>query len=209
MNKFAAQLLSIFILCGCAATPIVKIPEPPALPAKWGNLALGMIEGSDCPDVQGAFWNLPTIVTVDKQGEFHSTGEELDFYSLFPVYLAVDRQLTPSQSGDEPLDSLTLRQPSPNELILTVEAHDRPETVAYHFIREEGDFECLNGFIQFPVSSTYGMGEGTLLNGQEREKIALVEQGNLVVIKSWGPYRSRKSDLSSKFTHEFYLYHRL
>lgn len=209
MNKFAAHILSICILCGCSATPIVEIPESPGLPAKWGNLGGNMLEGSDCPDVQGTFRNLPKKVTVNAQGETHSSGEEFDFYSLFPVYLAADRVLTPSQANYEPLDTLTLRQPSPNALILTVEAHDRPKKVAYHFIREEGDFECLNGFIVFPVSSTYGMGEGTLLNGQEKEKIALVERGDLIIISTWGPYRSKKSDVSSKFTHEFYLYRRL
>lgn len=208
MRSNAPQLIFVAILCGCSATPIVEIPEQPELPAEWGNYALHMIVESECPDVQGTYKNLPKIITFNGSERSDSIGKDFDFFSLFPVYLGSE-SVKQSLAKPESRSFLKLEQPSPNLLVLTIEGEDRRDSVMYEFRREEGDFECVGGFVEFPVTSTYGTGEGTMLNGQEREKIALIEHGDLVVISSWGPYRLRKSNVSSMFTHEFYLYHRL
>jgi len=93
-----------------------------------------------------------------------------------------------------------------NELKMTHIWADASAVEVNIFNANENDFYCVDGFIEFPVTKMHGQIEGTTVNGQARKRLKKASDGSLIIISTFGPYRSRSENALSDFTHEFYRF---
>jgi len=208
------RLARSWVLCvaafasACTVPPIIPIPEPPNLPAAWGSYSQEYWEGTNCPKVSGTYLMIPSVYRVGEDNKRFLDGNDISFYSLFAFHLA-DRSSQPQKTTSDKPDFFSIRQVNAERFVLEHNAPAVGEIVRHDFDRAEGDFECVYGFLQFPVSGHYGSIDGMSLNGQDVKKFRMTADGNLVFILSSGPYRSRRSADNLDFVHELYLFRRM
>lgn len=209
MNRIA--LISTWLLgwqlAGCTLPPVIPVPEPPELPTAWGAYGQEFWEGTKCPKVSGRFAKIPTIYEAGKTNVQFLVGSDINFYSLFAFHLAKDLSKPAEPTQNDPA-YFVIDQEAAERFTLLYYAPEIRSLVRLEFEKSEGDFACMDGFIQFPVSGYFGSIEGMPLNGQILKKFRLTASGDLISIHSSGPYRSSRSAQSLDFEHEFYLFRR-
>lgn len=207
-TAFTSSWLLSWLLSACAVPPIISMPEPANLPVEWGGYSQEFWEGTSCPKVSGEYHKVPSIYEVGEDNGRFLDGSDISFYSLFAFELA-DRSSRPGELPRDKPEFFLIQQMSADRFLLEHFAPVMGEIVRHNFESAEGDFECVNGFIQFPVSGHYGSIEGMSVNGQYVKKFRISESGDLVSILSSGPYRSRRSADRLDFVHEFHLFKRM
>jgi len=198
-------LAGVICIISCAAPQVVDFPDAPNLPTTWGNYSSKVIPDSMCPDIGGQYLGVPDLYTLDKNGASYSKGEDYAFYSLFPFHLATENVVeSPFISHSQRF--LILEHQNSNQFDLTNIWPNGLFIEVNSFLATEGDFACSDGFIEFPVFSNYGQIEGITLNGQSRRRLRKAKDGSLIVINTFGPYKSRSSINSKEFVHEYFRF---
>jgi hypothetical protein len=82
----------------------------------------------------------------------------------------------------------------------------QPQVEVSELSRLEGDFSCVDGFVEFPIQINYAHIEGMNLNGQSRKRMRRTVDGALVIIHTHGPYKALTKSATERFTHEFYRF---
>ena len=199
------RIIAVMFLVGCSAQPLIELPNDPELPGKWGHFSSMVIPNSSCSDVSGQFEIIPERYKMDGNEALFLSGDEYEFYSLFPFDLATSktRKITSPESSRR---FLRLQQNEANQIELTHIWANGDFVEVNSFSAVESDFICANGYIEFPIVRNDGQIEGSTLNGQIRRRIRKAEDGSLIVTKTFGPLRSSSAVNSSEIVHEFYRF---
>lgn len=200
--------LASWLLGACTVPPIIPMPQPPELPAAWGEYGQEFSEDTNCPKVSGKYLKVPSIYEVGVTNGRYLDGSDISFYSLFAFHVAMESSEPHEFLMEEP-ETIALGQTGDGLLIVQYGARAIEKMMTYTFDMANGDFDCVDGFIQFPLSGHYGSIEGMSLNGQELKRLRANRAGDLVGVRSFGPYRSMRAIDDLNFVHEFYFFRRL
>ncbi len=196
-------ILSV-ILTACSHTSAVPFPEPPAMPVDWGQYDLKHLNGSQCPNLQGKYSFPKTKIVVEGSIENEENGKFADYFGLFSWSLAEKQAGSDSKSESEGF--LHLDQPSEQTMVIELLLSGDRNSHNYRFEASESDFICEDDVLKFPTRHSFGGIEGSSLNGQIRVGIRKAEDGALIVMRTYGIYRSRNASDTGNFKHEFYRF---
>lgn len=207
MMRGIAFLVAMILISGCAVPPEIQMPIEPPLPRELGQIRAPELEGYQCPKVDGVYRNDPTVYEISNKGGKFIEGDPNDFFGLMSFHLATRKEelVHPESSRG---GVFRLYTGDKDNFRFEFLAKEVGKHFSYEFSRNEGDFDCQDGSLSFPTITYYGGGEFTNMNVQSRVKIQMLESGSLLVIKSYGPYRSRNKILSDSFTYQYFRYRR-
>lgn len=206
MKPHVALLLVAVLCSGCIATQRVAIPKDPGPPKSWGGYEPFSSQGNGCPDVSGQYLQIPGSFIVDRNGSRYFHENENAIYALIPLYLADDRISETDKQFDIAELYFQLSQPTPDSLEVTHYWTTQPKVEVSELSRLEGDFSCVDGFVEFPIQINYAQIEGMNLNGQSRKRMRRTVNGSLVIIHTHGPFKALTKPAAERFTHEFYRF---
>lgn len=204
MRKNLIPLSGLFLLAACSSSAILEIPPISELPANWGQLSTSTFPGSSCPKISGQYSEPPVIYRSDGKVMANSRDGPGSYYGYFPLHLA-DRKELAEGGISIPSNRFLIKQLDADNFYLSFTTQ-KSSVVEYHFQAEEGDFECKDGYIEFPIIGRSGMIEGKSVNSQIRNVVFRENAGALIVQKTIGPYRGDASTADKKFKHEFLRY---
>jgi len=193
-----------FVLSACSSIPVVPFPVDPALPLEWGKYDTKFLNDSQCPDLQGQY-SSPTTKFVVEQLSHEEKSEFTDYFGLFPWALA-DKQEGKLLDAEKDNTLLSFLQPSEETFLIELELPGESVRRVYKFEKADGDYFCEGGILWFPERQSFGGIEGSSMNGQSRTSIRATNDGALVVLSTYGPYRSKNMSKGVGFVHEFYRF---
>jgi hypothetical protein len=198
-------LLLGLLLVGCVSIAnSIPFPKSPEVPSELGNSPGAMLPDTNCPKIDGEY-HLPTSQVTVRRGESERKVPRFsEIFGLIPWSLG--NKLHLAGEGQPALNRLSFTQQSKEEFLVQMTSDKIPQGVPYKFSLTDGDYDCEYGELLFPVRGTFGSIEGTTLNGQIRVSIKSTTDGSLIVIRSNGPVKSFRKDVSQEFTHEFYKF---
>lgn len=203
-NKIA--LISILISgVSCSAPDQLEIPIPRALPSNWASFSMSTIPGTDCPKIEGTYLDPPDIYRSSADLE-DVPKDNLNLYSSYVPFHRAERRELSLEDQNMSAKSFIIRQPSANEFYFTYFAERIKALVEYHFQSSEGDFICIDGYIEFPHFTSYGMIEGVSMNFQIRNMMLKDDTGALIIQSTRGPYRKYIMKSKNTFSDEIYRY---
>lgn len=206
-NVIAAAVLAL--CCNSCATPqSLEFPPLPGAPENWDQFSTATIAGSDCPPIAGAYLEPPTVYQAGVDEKYQRKTNEWLFVGPIPFQRADEEQLAPG-ALDVPRHGFVIRQPTASRFDFYFFNHQVTAISGAHFRSDEGDFECHNGYIEFPRLISYGMIEGRTNNFQVRNVLLMDETGALVIQSTRGPYRGTQSKMKGEVSYEFIRYARL
>jgi len=205
MKSEITTLILMFSTAACSAPDRLEMPSFPDPPTNWKTFSLSSIPGSNCPNIEGEYSEPPLIYRSGKKAKYTPT-DKFDLYSSYiPFHLGERRELE-ANDLDLARDHFVIRQPDVTQFYFVYLNELTRSLVEYHFRSTEGDFECKNGYIEFPNYTTYGMIEGRSVNFQIRNVVVMDETGALVIQSTRGPYRGELSNAKKEFSFEFLRY---
>lgn len=208
MKIFRLPLFGSILVAGCSVPQIVEFPVEPNLPVAWGEYSTVTIHGSSCPDISGSYVDVPEVKSIKGFSIEHVTGNRNSMYGLFPFEIA-ENTIAERVDATKKHAILRFSQGTPGEITMTHTWANREKVETSVFKASEQDFDCVDGFIQFPINSVYGQLEGVKINGQNRTRARLAQDQSLIAIKSYGKYRSDSKASKSSFEYEFYRFKRI
>lgn len=204
MRKSLTPSSLLFFIVACSSSAHLEIPPVPDPPANWSQFSTLKFPNSNCPEIAGVFSEPPVIYQSPEEVRSNSENMTGSYYGHLPFHLA-DRKEIPDGENSLASNLLSTRQPNADNFIFSF-VTDSSQIVEYHFRAKEGDFRCKDGYIEFPVSSSYGMVEGMSVNSQIRNVVLRGNSGALVIQTTTGPYRGDPANQRKKFKHEFLRY---
>jgi len=192
-------------LISCASGEIVQYPESPDFPSEWGSYDRPSTNRDECPDIPGLYTDVPEIYVIDSNSKRKLRGNDGSHYGLFETYLAENSVVSiPKLSETEKYIQLNM----PRSAILQIRTvHPSGSKINIHqYSSEDGSFRCLDGFLVFKNKIYDGQIEGMNLNGQTQTKLNRAKDGALIVLESYGPFRSNKKNYQKQFSHRFYRF---
>jgi len=183
---------------------VVLFPVDPPLPVEWGQYGTKLLKNSQCPDLRGQYISPTTRIVVEQLGR-QEKSEFTDYFGLFPWALA-DNQESKSLETETGNTLLSFLQPTEETFLIGLELAGESVRRVYKFEKSEGDYFCESGILWFPERQSFGGIEGSTLNGQSRTSIRATVDGALIVLSTYGPYRSRNVNKGDGFVHEFYRF---
>jgi hypothetical protein len=149
----------------------------------------------------------PTIHRQGASDNYLPKDDSWLFSAYIPLHRADRSGLTPD-AFQVPRNGFVIRQSDASNFYFFFLNYQATEIAEYHFRSDEGDFECHNGYIEFPKLSSYGMIEGRTINFQIRNVLLSDETGALVIQSTRGPFRGRPSEMERSLLFEFFRYPR-
>ena len=204
MSKNLTHLSSLLFIAACSTSAILEMPSVPEPPANWNRFATSTLPDSNCPNIEGEYAEPPMIYKSGEMVKANSGVKTGSYYGHFPFHLA-DRKELPAGQVRLESNQFSIRQMNADNFYFSFLTKNG-RFIEYHFRAEEGDFECKNGYIEFPAMSSYGMIEGMSVNSQIRNVVLRDNTGALIIQETIGPYRGDPSAARSKFKHEFLRY---
>lgn len=205
MRTEIATLILIFSSVSCSAPEILGMPTVPDALSKWSTFSLSLVPESKCPNMAGEYSEPPLIYRSGTDARY-TPSDNFDLYSSYiPFHLGERRELGANDLGLA-RDHFVIRQPDLDQFYFVYLNEDAKALVEYHFRSTEGDFECQDGYIEFPNYSAYGMIEGGTVNFQIRNIVAKDDGGSLVIQSTRGPFLGNSTRTTDEFTYEFFLY---
>ncbi len=200
-------VLIFLVLSGvsCSASENLEIPAPRALPSNWGLLSTSTILGTDCPMIEGVYLD-PPVIHRSAANIKNAPKDSLNLYSSYIPFYRAERRELGLANLDMSANNFMIRQPSADEFYFVYFAKHIKSIVEYYFQSSEGDFKCVDGHIEFPHFTSYGMIEGMSVNFQIRNILVKDETGALIIQSTRGPYRKYIMKTKNTFTDEFYRY---
>ncbi len=205
MKRVVCCVVSSCMLMGCQAPASLSMPQPPHLPAMWGEYSIQRFGASNCPDISGQYKRKPEKYSWKSGESIFLEGSETDFYQVIPFSLAkksTNEALQPDQTGSP----IIIEQLSADIFIFSNYWADGTALSSFTFKSEEGDFHCEGGSIVFPDMTEYGQIEGAGLNGQIHKQLRRAQDGSLIAIYSFGPYKSRRQPPINSFNHQYFRF---
>ena len=200
-----ATLILVFSSAACSAPERLEMPSLPDAPLDWKTFDFSLFPGSNCPNISGKFSEPPLIYRSGKKSRF-TPRDNFDLYSSYIPFHLGDRKELKVNNMDLASDHFVIEQPDAAQLYFVYINGLTGLPVEYHFRSKEGDFECKDGYIEFPNFAKYGMIEGRSVNFQIRNILVKDEQGALIIQSTRGPFRGNATKSSYEFTFEFFLY---
>ncbi len=204
MRMFVVFMCVVFSCFACTTKEILILPEASQLPANWGRLSESRLSGSDYPLISGKYLEPPDVIQVNKSGKREFLGIEGSYYGHIPLHIADEIEHKSNVLGLD-INELRIRQIDANQFTVAY-ITARHNLVEHLFNAYEGDFECKEGYIEFPVLSGYEMVEGRTANYQIRNVMFNDLNGALIVQTTIGPYRKYIINSKNIFKEEFYRY---
>lgn len=204
MRKSLTSMSTLFLVVSCSSTSLLEMPPVSGSPANWSQFSTSKFPGSDCPNIAGEYSEPPDIFQSVEKVKANSENMTGSYYGHFPFHLADRKEITKGEislAGNQ----FFIRQPDANNFYFSFAAHNA-NNVEYHFRANEGDFECKDGYIEFPISGSSGMIEGMSVNSQIRNVVYRDLAGALIIQTTVGPYRGDPSIASKEFKNEFLRY---
>ncbi len=203
-----AMLFSLLIAvssAACTGSVRLEFPVLPDPPINWSQWSLLTLSNSNCPIIEGVYKQPPIIHrTAEKAGFLPS--DKMDLYSGYIPFFLADRKEKLPGSLSLPNKGFEIRQSDATEFYFSYFNENNTLVVEHHFRSDEGDFNCYNGFMEFPTITNYGMIEGMSVNFQIRNILMKDENGALIIQSTRGPYHGNPSSLSSVFSYEYFRY---
>lgn len=204
-SLIAASVLAVGCTA-CAAQKPLGLPPLPEAPKTWLEFE-APLSGSECLDFKGAYLEPPLVHRIGIDEKYLAKDNEWIFFGYIPLHRG-DRTVHAPGTYAVPRHGFVIRQTTAAEFDLLFYNHEGTSISDYLFRSEEGDFECSDGYIEFPTQVTYGMSEAGLLNFQVRNVLLLDETGALVIQSTRGPYRGTPSQMQREVSYEFIRYPR-
>jgi hypothetical protein len=204
MIKNLTKMSLLFYIAACSSSVHLEMPPVPGPPAHWSKFNTSTLPGSSCPNIAGVFLAPPLIFQSAEKIEESAEGWTASLYGHIPFHLADRKELKAEETSLTGHEFL-IRQTDGENFYLSF-LTQKANIVEYHFQREEGDFACRNGYLEFPIISSYGMVEGMSANTQIRNVLLRDMAGSLVIQKTIGPDRGRPAAKSKDFEYEFLRY---
>ena len=205
MKTEITALILMVSSVACSAPDRLEMPPIPDPPPNWKSFSLSFSPESNCPNLEGEYSEPPLIYRSGKKAKY-TPSDNFDLYSSYiPFHLGERRELEANDS-DLAKDHFVIRQPDDTQFYFVYLNEHTRSLVEYYFRSTEGDFECQNGYIEFPNYTTYGMIEGRSVNFQIRNVVLMDETGALVIQSTRGPFRGKLSNTKQEFTFEFFRY---
>jgi hypothetical protein len=194
---------TLCLIAGCNAHGVVVMSSLPELPSDWGEYFPGQYENSKCPIVSGVFHAVPEVVTLTHKGYSKQSGDLFSIYGLIPFELANSTLKSISMTPESERTISIVQGPDGRLVVAHVWANGKKlETSTFN--QTEFDFDCADGFIEFPRKSYYGQLEGVDVNNQTSVRLRKATDGSLIAIKSSGRFKS--ADAQKKGNVEQLLY---
>ena len=147
----------------------------------------------------------PLISRSGKEASFIPKDISGLYSSYIPFHLGDRRELKANDIGLDS-DHFAILQPDATQFYFLYLNEYSGSLVEYHFRSTEGDFECQDGYVEFPHFTTYGMIEGKSVNFQIRNILIKDAGGSLVIQSTRGPFRGGVTNGVGEFTFEFFQY---
>lgn len=205
MRTEIATLIIVFLSTACSAKEIVEMPPFPDPPVDWKPFIRSTPSGTICPKLTGVYSQPPLINRSGKEASFTPKDISGLYSSYIPFHLG-DREEMKVNNIGLTSDHFVIRQPDTSQFYFMYLNEYSGSLVEYHFQSREGDFECRDGYMEFPHFTTYGMIEGKTANFQIRNILIKDEGGALVIQSTRGPYRGSLANGIGEFTFEFFQY---
>jgi hypothetical protein len=205
MRRYKFLQLGCTLVAGCSIPQTIEFPVEPSLPVAWGEYSTVTIHGGSCPDISGAYAEVPEVKSIKGYDIENITGNRYSIYGLFPFEIAENSPVVRIDTK-KMQSEFRFSQSTPGEITMTHLWANGEKIESSIFKASEQDFNCVDGFIQFPINSVYGQLEGVKINGQNRTRVRLAQDQSLIVVKSYGEYRSNSEASKSNFEHEFYRF---
>ena len=189
----------------CTGSARLEFPVLPDPPINWSQWSLTTLSNSNCPIIEGVYEQPPIIHRIGEKAGY-LPDDKMDLYSGYIPFFRANRKEGVPSSLNLPQNGFEIRQPDATEFYFSYFNENKTLLVEYHFRSVEGDFNCYNGFMEFPTITNYGMIDGTSMNFQIRNVLVKDEDGALIIQSSRGPYHGNPSSLSSAFSYEFFRY---
>jgi len=203
-NEIAIVAL-VFSSVACSAPDKLELPILPDAPNEWIQFSRSTIPGSDCPAIEGVYLEPPSIQRSGNDNKYLPKDTSWLFIGYIPLHLAERKVLTASTHNISK-NSFAIRQPDATHFYFSFLNHQATAISEYYFRSDEGDFDCHDGYIEFPRITRYGMIEGRSVNFQIRNILLKDKSGALVIQSTRGPYRGNPSKAEKEFSHEFFRY---
>ena len=198
-------LVIVVSSAACTSSARLEFPVLPDPPANWSQWSLSTLSNSDCPIVGGTYRQPPLIYRSGEKAEF-LPNDNMDLQSGYIPFFRADRKEKALSSQGFQQNDFEIRQPNSAEFHFSYVNENKTLIVEYHFRSDEGDFNCNNGFMEFPLITNYLMVEGTSVNFQIRNILMKDKDGALILQSTRGPYHGNPSSNSNVFSYEFFRY---
>ena len=205
MRDFVIGAVIAISTAACAAPEIIEFPSLPGPPGDWYQFNTTTIPASDCPMIEGEYLEPPSVQRSGRIAKLLPKDNYWLFFGYIPLHNADREELNPGELNIVK-NSFVIRQPDASQFYFSFLNHEATAISEYHFRSSEGDFECHDGYIEFPSYSTYGMIEGRSVNFQIRNVLLKDKEGALVIQSTRGPYRGNPGKAEKKFMFEFFRY---
>jgi len=192
-------------LVGCASPADLQIPPIQQLPNGWGQLSANTISNSECPSISGTYTEPPYIERLGKKLSRVPEDNHWLYFGYIPFHLA-DRKELPTGSMTLGRNNFLIRQPDASQFYVSFLNEEQTVISEYHFLADQGDFECKRGVMLFPEIRHYGMIEGRALNMHVRNALLVDKANSLIIQSTRGPLKGNPAGDSDKFTFEFIRY---
>jgi len=205
MRNVTAVVALVLYCASCSLPDELEIPPLPGPPDDWHGFSTSTIPGSDCPMIEGEYFEPPSIQRSKNNRKYIPKDNLWLFSGYIPLHLA-DRQVLAKSKLNIRKNSFVIRQPDASHFYFSFLNHQATSVSEYYFKSDEGDFDCHDGYIEFPKITRYGMIEGRSVNFQIRNILLKDKSGALVIQSTRGPYRGNPSKVEKEFSHEFFRY---
>lgn len=207
MKRSMAIAIFTIVCASCATQQTLVLPPLPGAPGNWPAFSTVTIAGSECPRIEGAYLDPPSIHREGADQQFLPKDDKRLFVGPVPFQLANESELPPETKG-VPREGFLILQSAASGFDFLYFNYQATAVLKFHFQSNEGDFECHHGYIEFPRLTEHGMIEGRSMNFQVRNVLYMDESGALVIQSTRGPYRGHKSQMEAEASYEFFRYAR-
>lgn len=204
MRRQSILLIYLHFCTACSSLSVLEIPPVSSPPENWNGYSATMFPDSQCADIGGMYLEPPDIHKDGKMPTLAPEDEEGSYYGHIPFHIAEKEKFRESEIYLFEKVFL-IRQPNAENFYFSF-LTEKFGIVEYHFRADEGDFKCKDGYIEFPVISSYGMIEAMSVNYQIRNVILRDYSGALVIQETIGPYRGNPSTQAKEFKFKFLRY---
>jgi hypothetical protein len=205
MKNLIVIAILMFSGAACSAPNRLELPPPPGPPGDWNQFSKSTMPGSGCPKIEGLYLEPPSIQRSGHDAKFLPEDTTWLFIGYVPLHLADRKELAASELNIRK-SSFAIRQPHASHFYLSFLNDGATAISEYYFRSDEGDFECRDGYIEFPRISRYGMIEGRSVNFQIRNILLKDMKGALIIQSTRGPNRGSSSTMDKDVMYEFFRY---
>lgn len=207
MTRFLVVSMVGLMTFSCASREIIPVSDAVPVPMGWHAYSKETLGRSQCPRIAGKYLEPPERYSTPGSQFAKVDYLRFGYIAVLPFNLSERKVLSQS---DVELNASEFEFVQKNgESFLLHDIGLGLEIFEHLFLHEQGDFECKEGMMYFPLETIYGADQQGSYNAQHQGILATDSNGNLILIRISGPYKNTLLNRKANFEYDYMRYKKI